>query len=63
MCAGVGPRYNMFKLSQKYRKTLNVCGIKISRCTENDILAQISFGVQEIPWPQIIIKENLMLIC
>ena len=37
---------------------LNICGFKISRLNENDILALINFGGQDIPWLQIVINQS-----
>ena len=39
-----------------FYKTLNICGIKISRFNENDILAHFNFGNHDIPWLQIVKK-------
>ena len=38
---------------------LNICGIKFSRFTENDILAHFNFGVHDIPWLQIEKKSGV----
>ena len=35
-----------------YCKALNICGIKISRFTENDILVEINFGGHEYHVPR-----------
>ena len=45
-------------------KTSNtfICGIKILRFNENDILVQINFGVQNILWLYVHSEEKLMLI-
>ena len=39
-----------------YCKTLNICGIRFSRFTENDILAHFNFGIHDISWIQIVKK-------
>ena len=39
-----------------------ICGIKILRFNENDILVQINFGVQDILWLSLHSEEKLMLI-
>ena len=52
-------RRNILSLDYKekdYCKTLNICGIKFSLCTENDILAHFNFGVHDTPWLQIVKK-------
>ena len=40
-------------------KTFDICGIKFSRFNETDILAEINFGVYNIPWFQITIDVSL----
>ena len=39
-------------------KTFIICGIKISQFGKNNLFAQTNFGVQNIPWFQMI-KQNL----
>ena len=43
-----------------YCKTLNICGNKLSRFNDNDVLAYFNFGGHDLPWLQIDSKENLM---
>ena len=33
-------------------KILDICGIKCSRFSENDIMTNFNFGVHDIPWLQ-----------
>ena len=44
------------KNTKVYCKTLNICGIKLSLFTENDILVHFHFGIHYIIWLQIIKK-------
>ena len=46
MCPGISLSSSMEK---GYCKTLNICGIEISRCNENDILAYLNLGDHDIP--------------
>ena len=42
-----------------YCKTLNICGTKLSRLTENDILTHFNFGGHDIQWLQIV--KNIII--
>lgn len=37
-----------------YCKTLNIFGVRFSRFNENDLLGHFNFGVNDIPWLQIV---------
>ena len=39
-----------------YRKTLNICGIKISQFSKNDILVRLNFGIYDPSWFPIVKK-------
>ena len=39
-------------------KRLTICGIKISRFNENDVLVHSNFGVHDITWLQIVKKTG-----
>ena len=43
----------------RYCKTLNICGIKISRFNKYEILAQFNFGVHDLPWFQFDVNCNI----
>ena len=45
-----------------YYKTLNICEIKISWLNEIDVLAQINFGLPDVPW-YLFISSRLLCVC
>ena len=54
--------HNVISGNQGYCKTLNICSIKFSRISENDILACFNFGGHDIPCLQTVKKKKKKIV-